>query len=98
MSRPDEATETQKWVLAAIMASVVSRGYPPSYSDLCEHFGWRSQNAAAQHLDALEHKGYIEVDRRPAIVSRSRRSRRGLRVLKDEDGWPVRLRYERTEE
>lgn len=30
-----------------------------THRDICEHFGWKSTNAAARHLRALEESGAI---------------------------------------
>lgn len=64
-------TARQLQVLAAVHSSVVARGYPPTYLELSERFGWASRRGAYDHLLALERKGLLDIGRRKA---------RGLRV------------------
>ncbi len=50
---------------------MVNSGLPPTRQDICDEFGWSSPNAAQQHLQALDSKGWIEIS--PLIA-------RGIRV------------------
>lgn len=68
----ERLTERQAEILAFIKASIVVRGLPPALREICERFGYRSTNAANDHLAALEAKGYIS---REKLISR------GLRIL-----------------
>lgn len=61
----------QRVVLAFIRSSVAERGYPPSVREIAAHLGAKSENAANDHLRALERKGYIT--RAPVVA-------RGIRV------------------
>lgn len=65
-------TDRQAEILAFINASIVVRGLPPALREICERFGYRSTNAASDHLATLEAKGYIA---REKLISR------GLRVI-----------------
>ena len=54
-----ELTERQAQVLTAIANSLEENGFPPTIPELCEQFGFASTNGMAEHLQALERKGYI---------------------------------------
>jgi repressor LexA len=57
----DELTPRQQQILALIQRSVVETGSPPTRSEIARELGFRSPNAAEQHLRALERKGVIEL-------------------------------------
>ncbi len=40
---------------------------PPSRAEISRHFGWSSANAAQEHLEALERKGFVRL-----VAGRSR--------------------------
>lgn len=65
-----------------IQSHIASTGFPPTRTDICEYFGFRSPTAAEDHLRALEKKGVIEL-----ISGTSR----GIRVVEsmEEDGIPL---------
>lgn len=65
-------TERQRAVLAFLRESLQQRGLPPTRSEIAEALGFRSPNAAEEHLRALARKGAIEL--RPGAS-------RGIRVL-----------------
>ena len=78
-----ELTKRQQQILGMIQDHILSTGYPPTRTDICEHFGFRSPTAADDHLRALEKKGVIEL-----IPGASR----GIRVTaeyEEEDGLPL---------
>lgn len=52
----------QQMVLDYIEASIRERGYPPTIREIASHMNIRSTNGVADHLKALERKGYIERD------------------------------------
>lgn len=52
-------TKRQSEVLDFIVQYMNSVGYPPAFSDIAEEFGITSTNGVADHLVALEKKGYI---------------------------------------
>ena len=75
----DTLTARQAEILKLIEEYTESSGYPPTRSEICEAMGFRSPNAAEEHLRALARKGVIEM-----IPGASR----GIR-LKQEPGVPV---------
>jgi repressor LexA len=56
-----ELTRRQAEILALIREYVCDEGYPPTRAEIAEAFGFRSPNAAEEHLRALERKGVIEL-------------------------------------
>lgn len=58
----DEAlTPRQAEVLEFIRTHTASSGYPPTRAEICRAMGFRSPNAAEEHLRALARKGIIEM-------------------------------------
>lgn len=55
-------TLRQREVLGFVEARISERGAPPTLREICEHFGIKSTNGAADHLAALERKGVITRD------------------------------------
>lgn len=55
----DKLTARQSQILDVIISSVKDTGYPPTRAEIAQVFGFRSANAAEDHLRALERKGYI---------------------------------------
>src|ERR687895_286754 len=70
----DALTERQSEILKLIRELTEVSGYPPTRAEIAERMGFRSVNAAEQHLRALEKKGAIEI---------SSGASRGIRVLDD---------------
>jgi repressor LexA len=70
-------TDRQTEILRLVRELTEVSGYPPTRAEIAERMGFRSVNAAEQHLRALEKKGAIEI---------SSGSSRGIRVL---DGRPA---------
>jgi repressor LexA len=58
---PSLLTRRQAEILELIRESVVAQGYPPTRAEIAEAFGFRSPNAAEEHLKALARKGVIEL-------------------------------------
>lgn len=54
-------TERQNEVLKFIKQEVKAKGIAPTRADIAEHFGFKSKNAATDHIKALQRKGYIKV-------------------------------------
>lgn len=52
-------TQTQAAVLAFINEFRREQQCPPTRREIADHFGWRSANAAEDHLQALQRKGAI---------------------------------------
>ena len=74
-------TARQEEVLALVKAHIAESGYPPTRADIARELGFRSPNAAEEHLKALARKGVIEV-----IPGTSR----GIRLpVTEPDGLPV---------
>jgi repressor LexA len=75
----DTLTPRQAQILKLIEEYTENSGFPPTRSEICAAMGFRSPNAAEEHLRALARKGAIEM-----IPGASR----GIR-LKQEPGVPV---------
>ena len=73
-------TARQEEVLALVKAHIAESGYPPTRADIARELGFRSPNAAEEHLKALARKGVLEV-----IPGTSR----GIRLPVTEPGLPV---------
>ena len=74
-------TARQQEVLALVKAHIAESGYPPTRADIARDLGFKSPNAAEEHLKALARKGAIEV-----IPGTSR----GIRLpVSEPDGLPV---------
>jgi repressor LexA len=54
-------TARQAEVLALIKRHINDTGLPPTRADIAKEFGFRSANAAEEHLRALAKKGAIEI-------------------------------------
>ena len=57
----NELTSRQQEILAFLKAWIVENGMPPTRAEMCASLGFRSPNAAEEHLRALERKGVIEM-------------------------------------
>ncbi len=57
----DDLTPRQAEILELIQESLELTGMPPTRAEIADAFGFRSPNAAEQHLRALERKGVIEL-------------------------------------
>lgn len=73
-------TQRQREILAYLHQYQGDRGYPPTRAEIARHFGFRSANAAEQHLRALARKGEIEL--MPGAS-------RGLRLAAEAAGLPI---------
>lgn len=56
-------TSRQREILKFISQFIEKNRFPPTRSELCEHFGFRSPNAAEAHLRALERKAMLGIER-----------------------------------
>lgn len=54
-------TKRQTEVLACIRSHIEETGYPPTRADIAKTLGFKSANAAEEHLKALARKGAIEI-------------------------------------
>jgi repressor LexA len=73
-------TPRQAQILQLIRTHIVDTGYPPTRADIAEQLGFKSPNAAEEHLKALARKGAIEV-----IPGTSR----GIRLPESDSGIPI---------
>lgn len=69
---PAKLTARQSEILALIARAIERTGYPPTRAEIAETLGFRSANAAEDHLQALARKGMIEL---------SPGTSRGIRLL-----------------
>ncbi len=77
----ENLTTRQRQVLDLIRNSVNNTGMPPTRAEIAKELGFRSANAAEDHLKALARKGAIEL-----LPGASR----GIRILAEEpDGLPL---------
>ena len=58
----DDLTERQSEILKLIRELTEVSGFPPTRAEIAERMGFRSVNAAEQHLRALEKKGAIDIE------------------------------------
>ncbi|GAA5183792.1 transcriptional repressor LexA [Niveibacterium umoris] len=79
MTQASDLTPRQAEILDLIRRTVREEGRPPTRIEICEAFGFRSPNAAEEHLKALARKGAIAMEEGRA---------RGIRLL-EETGLPV---------
>jgi len=79
----DELTERQSEILKLIRDLMEASGYPPTRAEIAERMGFKSVNAAEQHLRALEKKGAIDIAEGASRGIRLRDSRpaRGGRLM-----------------
>lgn len=73
-------TARQQDVLSLIKQYIEETGYPPTRADIARELGFRSPNAAEEHLKALARKGAIEM-----IAGASR----GIRLPAASNGIPI---------
>ena len=64
-------TERQAEILKLIKELTEVSGFPPTRAEIADRMGFRSENAAEQHLRALERKGALDI---------SSGSSRGLKI------------------
>jgi repressor LexA len=71
-------TARQQQILDWIRAYLEENGFPPTRADLCRGMGFKSPNAAEEHLRTLERKGAIEL-----LAGASR----GIRIIEEIVQW-----------
>ena len=54
-------TQRQQQILSLIKSTIEHTGLPPTRADIAKEFGFKSVNAAEEHIKALARKGAIEV-------------------------------------
>ena len=57
----EKLTARQQQVLDVIRQHIEGTGYPPTRADIAQQLGFKSANAAEEHLKALARKGAIEM-------------------------------------
>jgi repressor LexA len=75
-------TKRQEEILNLIKSHLKNTGFPPTRAEIADAFGFRSPNAAEEHLKALAKKGVIEM-----IPGASR----GIRLMQSDtpEGLPI---------
>lgn len=73
-------TARQEEVLSLIKRNIEETGYPPTRAEIAKELGFRSANAAEEHLKALARKGAIEM-----VAGASR----GIRLPEEATGIPI---------
>lgn len=73
-------TARQEQVLELIKSYIDDTGYPPTRAEIAKELGFRSANAAEEHLKALARKGAIEM-----VAGASR----GIRLPIEQQGIPL---------
>ena len=79
----EDLTPRQRQVLVFIQDSLAEQGLPPTRAEIAAALGFKSANAAEEHLRALQRKGVIEL--RPGAS-------RGIQLkdsLRDQIGLPL---------
>lgn len=57
----EKLTQRQQQVLDIVRQHIEQTGYPPTRADIARELGFKSANAAEEHLKALARKGAIEM-------------------------------------
>lgn len=57
----EKLTNRQQQIYDLIKSHIEDTGFPPTRVDIAKEFGFKSPNAAEEHLKALARKGYIEI-------------------------------------
>jgi repressor LexA len=57
----EKLTQRQQQVLDIVREHIADTGYPPTRADIAQRLGFKSANAAEEHLKALARKGAIEM-------------------------------------
>jgi len=73
-------TARQQQVLDLIKLAISDTGFPPTRAEIAKELGFRSPNAAEEHLKALARKGAIEM-----VAGASR----GIRIVEEDKGLPL---------
>lgn len=58
---PPKLTARQQQILALIQSTIARTGAPPTRAEIASELGFKSANAAEEHLQALARKGVIEL-------------------------------------
>ncbi len=77
-------TNRQQQIFDLIKENIHDTGMPPTRAEIAEFFGFKSANAAEEHLKALAKKGYIEM-----LPGTSRGIRLAEQFTEEEQGLPL---------
>lgn len=78
-----ELTPRQRQILVLIQDIISETGRPPTRAEIAQHLGFRSVNAAEEHLRALQRKGVLE------LISGSSRGIKLKDSLREQIGLPL---------
>lgn len=78
-----ELTVRQRQVLHVIQRSIAESGMPPTRAEIAQQLGFRSANAAEEHLRALQRKGCVQ------LLSGASRGIQLSESLREEPGIPL---------
>ncbi len=84
-----DPTPRQTEILEFIRQTLTDIGAPPTRDEISQAFGFRSLNAAEQHLQALQKKGLIELVGGTSRGIRLKDSVRELMLAAQDSGLPV---------
>jgi len=76
-------TNRQQQIYDLIKDKIQSTGMPPTRAEIAKFFGFKSANAAEEHLKALAKKGYIEM------LAGTSRGIRLIEELLEDEGLPL---------
>jgi repressor LexA len=76
-------TSRQQQIFDLIKDNIAETGMPPTRAEIAQFFGFKSANAAEEHLKALAKKGYIEM------LPGTSRGIRLAEALIEEEGLPL---------
>ena len=73
MQEKPKLTDRQQQILDLVQSAIERTGAPPTRAEIAAELGFKSANAAEEHLQALARKGVIELvggtaDERPLVV------------------------------
>ena len=78
-----ELTVRQRQVLHVIQRSIAETGMPPTRAEIAQQLGFRSANAAEEHLRALQRKGCVQ------LLAGASRGIQLAGALREEQGLPL---------
>lgn len=80
-------TARQQQIFDLIKETIADTGMPPTRAEIAEFFGFKSANAAEEHLKALAKKGFIEM--LPGTSRGIRLAPEHTEAANDEQGLPL---------
>jgi repressor LexA len=80
-----ELTKKQDSILSYIQNCVSDYGRPPTIKEICQEFGYKSNQSAVDHLNALHKKGYIDLvgKSRGILLLQKTEERTKIRIIGD---------------